>query len=61
MASLVIIALVGTVAGALFGAFFMISLAIRSEDRRRSLQFDPPSARAQAARTVVGVNGFRWD
>jgi hypothetical protein len=60
MASLVIIALVGAVAGALIGAFFMISFAIRCEDKRRSLQDDAPSASARAARTLVGVNGSRW-
>jgi hypothetical protein len=62
MASLVIIALVLTLAGVIVGAFIMISFAIRLEDRRTgSLRFDAPSNSTRVARSLVGISSSRWD
>jgi hypothetical protein len=62
MASLIIIAVVVTVAGVVFGAYFGICFAIRREDRRKwSLRSGPPTYSAQTARTLVGINGTRRD
>lgn len=62
MAGLIIITLVLTVAGILFGAYIKICFAIRREDRiRGSLRSDATSQSARSARTVVGVSGSRWD
>jgi hypothetical protein len=62
MASLVIIALVLTLAGVIVGAFIMISIAIRREDRRTgSLRFDAPSNSTRVARSLVGISSSRWD
>jgi hypothetical protein len=62
MASLVIIALVLTLAGVTAGAFIVISFAIRREDRTRgSLRYDAPSNSARAARSLVGISGSGWD
>jgi hypothetical protein len=62
MAGLVIITLLLTVAGILFGAYVKICFAIRREDRiRGSLRSDATSPSAQSARSLVGVSGSRWD
>lgn len=61
MAALIIIGVVVAVAGVVFGAYLKICFAIRREDRARSLPFDAPSSTAQAARSLVGINGSRWD
>lgn len=54
MASLVVIALVVTVAGTLAGAFIAISLTIRREDRAGTLSWDAPDRTAQSVRTIAG-------
>jgi hypothetical protein len=56
MASLVVIALIGIVTGALLGAFLKLSFAIRREDRHGTLHFDAPSRSAQIARDLVGLS-----
>ena len=61
MASLIVLCLVTIIAGTCIGAFLKISFAIRREDRSKSLPFDAPSRSAAAARTLVGVNGSRWE
>lgn len=62
MASLVLVlVLIAIIAGACIGAFIKISLAIRREDRMRTLRFDAPDRSAETARAVVGVNGSRWE
>jgi hypothetical protein len=62
MASLIIITVVLTVAGILFGAYLKICFAIRQEDRiRGSLRSRATSLSAQSARTLVGMSGSRWD
>jgi hypothetical protein len=62
MASLIIITIVVTVAGVMFGAYLRICLAIRREDRRKwSLRSGPPTLSAQTARSLVGINGTRRD
>jgi hypothetical protein len=62
MASLVIIALVLTLAGVIVGAFIMISFAIHREDRRKgSLRFDAPNNSTRVARSLVGISSSRWD
>jgi hypothetical protein len=62
MASLIIITLVLTFAGIVFGAYIKISFAIRRDDRSTgSLRFDAPTQSTQAARNLVGISGSRWD
>ena len=61
MAALIIIGIVMAVTGVMFGAYLKICFAIRKEDRARSLPFDAPNSAAQTARSVVGINGSRWD
>ena len=62
MASLIIIAMVVTVAGVVFGAYFGICFAICQEDRRKwSLRSGPLTPSRQSARTVVGISGIRRD
>jgi hypothetical protein len=62
MASLIVITLVLTVAGTLFGAYIKICFAIRREDRiKGSLRSDATSQSAQSARMLVGISGSRWD
>jgi hypothetical protein len=62
MASLIVITLVLTVAGILFGAYIKICFAIRREDRiKGSLRSDATSQSAQSARMLVGISGSRWD
>jgi MFS superfamily sulfate permease-like transporter len=63
MASLVVIVLFTIAAGVCLGAFLTVSFAIRREDRAapRSLQYDAPDSSTRAARTLVGLNGSRWD
>jgi hypothetical protein len=56
MASLVVIALIVVVAGALLGAFLRLSLVIRREDRAGTLGVGAPSGSAQIARIVVGFS-----
>ena len=60
MGPLVIILLVTTLFGILFGAFLTISFAIRREDRSHtSFDFDAPDASARAARSLVGMSSSR--
>lgn len=54
MASLVVIALVITVAGVAFGAFIAISFTIGREDRARTLSWDAPDRTAQSIRALTG-------
>ncbi len=62
MASFIIIAMIVTVAGVVFGAYLGICLAICREDRRKwSLRSKPPTFSAQTARSLVGINGTRRD
>ena len=62
MASLIIIAMVVTAAGVVFGAYLGICLAIGREDRRKwSLRSGPPTCSAQTERALVGINGTRRD
>jgi hypothetical protein len=62
MASLIIIAIVVTVAGVVFGAYLAICFAICGEDRRKwSLRSGPSTASRQAARAFVGISGTRRD
>jgi hypothetical protein len=60
MAALITLVTVSILVGAVIGAFLKLSFAIRREDKRRSLSFDPSSASERAARAVVGVSGSRW-
>jgi hypothetical protein len=53
MASLIVIALVITVAGVLAGAFFAISFAINRGDRVRSLIWQTPARPAESDRPLV--------
>jgi hypothetical protein len=60
--SLVILVLIVTVFGVCFGAYLMLSFAIAREDRQRdTLRFDAPNSSSKAARTLVGLNGSRWE
>ena len=62
MASHIIITIVVTVVGVMFGAYLGICFAIRREDRRKwSLRSSPPTLSTQLARSFVGINGTRWD
>lgn len=62
MASLVIIAVVATIAGLVFGAYFVLCFAISSEDRRKgSLRAAASSPSARSARFLVGITGTRQD
>lgn len=62
MASLIIIAIVVTVAGVLLGAYLGICFAICAEDRRKwSLRSGPSTASRQTARAFVGISGTRRD
>ena len=62
MASLIIIAMVVTVVGVLFGAYFGICFAIRGEDRLKwSLRSGPRTSRRRSARALVGISGIRRD
>lgn len=55
MAALFILGLVMIVMGACIGAFLMLSVAIRREDRARgSLRFDATTNSARFARELVG-------
>jgi hypothetical protein len=54
MASLIVIALVITVAGILGGAFVAISFTIRREDRGRTLSWDAPDHTAKSVRAFTG-------
>jgi hypothetical protein len=54
MASLIVIALVITVAGIAAGAFITISLTIRREDRAMTLSLDAPDRTARSVRTLAG-------
>ena len=53
MASLIVIALVVTVAGVLAGAFFAISIAINRGHRVRSLIWQAPGQPAKSNRPLV--------
>jgi len=60
MASLIVITIVVTVAGVMFGAYLRICFAIRREDRLKwSLRSGPPTPGGQAARALVGIRGTR--
>ncbi len=62
MASLIIIAMVVTVAGVVFGAYLGICFAICREDRRKwSLRSGPLTSSTQSARAFVGISGTRRD
>jgi hypothetical protein len=62
MAALITLVTVTILVGALAGAFFKISFAIRQEDRiRGSLRYDAPSTSTRAARDLTGISGSRWD
>ena len=62
MASLIIIAMVVTLAGVVFGAYLGICFAICREDRRKwSLRSAPPTVSRQIARAFVGISGTRRD
>jgi hypothetical protein len=61
MAPLIPLALVAAICGVLCGAYIKICLAIRREDRARTLPFDAPDKSARSARSLVGVNGSRWE
>jgi ABC-type amino acid transport system permease subunit len=62
MASLIIITIAVTAAGALFGAYLGICSAICREDRRKwSLRSAPTTFSKQAARSLVGISGTRRD
>ena len=62
MASLIIIAMVVTVAGVMFGAYLGICFAICREDRRKwSLRSGRATFSAQTARALVGISGTRRD
>jgi len=62
MASLIIIAMVVSVAGVVFGAYFGICFAICQEDRRKwSLRSGPRTSSRQTARAFVGISGTRRD
>lgn len=62
MASLIIIALVVTVGGVVFGAYIGICFAICQEDRRKwSLRSAPRTSSRQSARAFVGISGTRRD
>lgn len=61
MASIIIVlAFITITSGAIIGAFFRLSFAIRREDSKGSLRFDAPNAGAKAARTLVGVSRSGW-
>jgi hypothetical protein len=62
VASLVVLVIIVTVIGVCLGVFLTLSLAIAREDRKRyTLRFDAPNSTGRAARTLVGLNGSRWD
>ena len=62
MASLIIITVVVTVAGVMFGAYLGICFAICREDRRKwSLRSGPTTFSKQTARSLVGITGTRRD
>jgi len=63
MASVVaVLGLIAITFGVFIGIFFVLSLAIRWEDRRRgSLRFDAPSSSTRAARSLVGITASRWE
>jgi ABC-type amino acid transport system permease subunit len=62
VASLIIITIVVTLTGALFGAYLGICFAISREDRMKwSLRSDPSTFSAQTARALVGINRTRRD
>jgi hypothetical protein len=63
MAGFVVIVLFAIAVGVCLGAFLTVSFAIRREDRaaRGALQYDAPDSSTRAARTLVGLNGSRWD
>jgi hypothetical protein len=62
MAALITIAVVVAVAGVVCGVYLKICSAIRRDDRTKgSLRRDAPNQSAQSARTVVGMNSFRWE
>lgn len=54
MASLIVIALIAVVAGALLGAFFAVSIAINRGKRVRSLIWGAPARPASKARPLTG-------
>jgi hypothetical protein len=56
MASLIVIALVITVAGIAAGAFITISFTIRREDRAMTLGSDAPGRTARNVRTLAGYS-----
>jgi hypothetical protein len=57
MATSVILGLVALVAGVFTGAFLMLSMAIRREDRSAgSPRFYAPSSAARSARNLVGLS-----
>lgn len=47
-------------AAVLFGAFVVISLAIRREDRLGTLAGQPPSRTCRGARHMTGWHRTRW-
>jgi hypothetical protein len=47
--------------GVLFGVFFVISFAIRREDRRGTVIGRAPSLACQSARHIAGWHRLRWD
>ena len=62
MASLVVLGVVTIIIGACLGAFIKLSFAIRRYDRERwSRRFDAQDHSASAARSLVGINGSRWE
>lgn len=61
MASLVTIAIALSVAyGVLFGAFLVISFAIRREDSTGSLTGQAPNRTCRSARHMTGWHRGRW-
>ena len=62
MASLIVITIVVTVAGVIFGAYLAICFAISREDRLKwSLRSSPTTFGRQTARSLVGINAARRD
>jgi hypothetical protein len=62
MAGFMLIAIAAAVtAGALLGAFLVISLAIRREDRQMTLRRPAPDPACRGAREVTGYRRFGWE
>jgi hypothetical protein len=62
MAVIVVLGFTAIISGAIFGAYLVVCRAICRADRQRgSLPFDPSGPADRAARSLVGINGSRWD